>query len=90
MCDRIRLGMWCFAGHRDYETAGLRDHGTTGPRDTLKNTGVLSRSQSFSGVLSSAWQLDVRVVQHAPKRDEFVVRRASDTTLGEFRVDGLY
>ena len=26
----------------------------------------------------------------APKRDEFVVRRASDTTLGEFRVDGLY
>ena len=26
----------------------------------------------------------------APKRDEFVVRRASDTTLGEFRGDGLY
>ena len=63
MCDRIRLGVWRFAGHRDYETAGLRDCGTTRPQDTLKNTGVLSRSQSFPVVLSSAWQLGVRVVQ---------------------------
>ena len=51
-CETARL--------RDCETTGLRDYGTTG---LLKNPGVLGRSQSFSVVRGSAWQLGVRVVQ---------------------------
>ena len=61
-------------------------HGTTRPRDcktarprdceTTRHPEKHRHSQAFPGIPSRAWQ--------------FVVRRASDTTLGEFRVDGLY
>ena len=60
-------------GLRDHGTTRQRDSGTTKPRDyettrlryyeTAKNTAVLSRSQAFSGILSCAGQLGVRVVQ---------------------------
>ncbi len=60
-------------GRRDCGTTRRRDDETTRPQDTLKNTGVLRRSQPFSGVLrhsqafpvarSRARQLGVRVVQ---------------------------
>ena len=64
------------ARQRDHGTARLRDYGTTGH---IKNAGVLRRSQAFSVVRGCAW------LCVAAWRESGV-----DTTLGEFRVDGLY
>ena len=53
-------------GRRDYGTTGLRDCETARPRDDkttrLRAAEKHSRSQSFSGILSCARQLGVRVL----------------------------
>ena len=62
-------GKGCVARQRDCETARLRDDetsgqrgcGTTRPRD-YRTTEKPRRSQSFSGILSRARQLGVRVL----------------------------
>ena len=69
---------------RNNETARPRDHGTARPRDNgttglLKNTVVLRHSQPFSVVRGCAW-LCVAAWRES----------GADTTLGEFRADGLY
>ena len=61
---------------RDCETTGLRDYGTTGRRDDettrpLKNTAVLRRSQSFSGILSRAWQCEAECYTTLPSEMNF-------------------
>ena len=67
----------------DWE-ARQQDHGTTRQRDNettrhQKNTGVLRYSQAFLGIPRRAWQCV------AAWRES-----GADTTLGEFRGDGLY
>ena len=61
------------ARRRDDETTRRRDNGTTGQRDdeTLKNTGVLRRSQSFSGILSRAWQCEAECYTTLPSEMNF-------------------
>ena len=77
---------------RDYETAGLRDCETTGPRDCetagLRDHGT-PKTQAFSGVPRCS-QLCVAVRGCAWLRVASWRQSGVDTTLGEFRVDGLY